>query len=209
MSEDSTVLPIRYVGKQPKKRDNVAGSAFVWYRRGEVHDVPRGIAVRLLLHPDVWVVADGEKDPLKGTPITGLSDADVAKELPGMTYLMTRVEQIKAAIDLIDRLDGWDDVAAYREMGEIVMPEATVKQALGALHSEVITKVGFSNERQESIAEAIRLLDPNNKEHFTDTGIPRVDAINALLGSDEPVTALERTEIWEEIQEANAGRDAA
>lgn len=206
MSEDKSVLPVRYVGLQPRKRDNVTHSAYVWSRRGEIQDVPRNIAVQLLLHPTVWVVADSEKDPLKGTGPEGLSDADLPKELPG-TVLMTRTEQIRAAIALIDRLDGWDDVATYREMGEIVQPAPT--QAEKALKTAGLRAASFSNEREEAIGEAIRLLESDNKEHFTDTGVPRVDAINGLLNSDEPVTAAERTEVWEKMQEMDAGRVAA
>lgn len=209
MSDDNTVLSLRYIGKQPKKRDNVAGSSFKWNRRGEVVDVPKTIALKLLQHPDVWVVADSNSDPMKGEPHAGLSDEKIAQGLlpPGAQYVMTRSEKIKAAIDLIESLNGWDEVVAYRQLGEVVKP--THHYLNDEYKMEVTLAASFSNEREEAIAEAIALLDTDNTDHFTDQGVPRVNAINELLSGMEPATAVERNEVWLKIQEASQGRDAA
>jgi hypothetical protein len=55
-----------------------------------------------------------------------------------------------------------------------------------------------ANDRIESIRDAIRQLDPDNAEHFTQGGLPRTGAIEALLGDD--IEATERDEAWSSMQ---------
>ena len=46
---------IEYVGKKPRKPDNVAGTGIVWHGPGDVQEVPDPAAcARLLRHTDVW-----------------------------------------------------------------------------------------------------------------------------------------------------------
>ena len=47
---------------------------------------------------------------------------------------------------------------------------------------------------------AINKLDPKNPEHFTKSGVPRTDALEALL--DRPVSSDQRDAWWEDFQEA-------
>lgn len=53
-------------------------------------------------------------------------------------------------------------------------------------------------EKVEKAVEAIGRLDPLNPEHFTNQGIPRVDAIGKLLGYD--ITAEQRDAAWAAVQ---------
>ncbi len=50
---------IRYIGAKASKQDNVAGTGIIWSGRNAVKDVPGGAVDKLLLHPDVWELADG------------------------------------------------------------------------------------------------------------------------------------------------------
>lgn len=49
---------IKYVGKKPRKQDTVAGTGIWWLGHGDVQEVPQSAVARLLLHPDVWAVAE-------------------------------------------------------------------------------------------------------------------------------------------------------
>lgn len=49
---------IKYVGAKPSRADTVAGTKIVWNGHGDVQEVPDTAVARLLLHPDVWAVAE-------------------------------------------------------------------------------------------------------------------------------------------------------
>lgn len=46
-----------------------------------------------------------------------------------------------------------------------------------------------------TLEQAFALLQPDNKEHFTGTGLPQLDALEQLVG--HKVTSAERNEAWE------------
>lgn len=51
-------------------------------------------------------------------------------------------------------------------------------------------------QRDELIAGGIeQLVDMNNTEDFSPTGVPRITSLRAILG-DETVTASERDQVW-------------
>ncbi|MCG9624637.1 HI1506-related protein [Vibrio mediterranei] len=52
--------------------------------------------------------------------------------------------------------------------------------------------------KPKSLVEAIKLLDPSNKAHFTSGGKPQTDVLAELMG--DKVSAKERDEAWEEVQ---------
>lgn len=54
---------VRYIGKCPRKSDNVTGSAAYWDLPGQVVEVPTEIAVRLLGYSDSFVEKDSRNDP--------------------------------------------------------------------------------------------------------------------------------------------------
>lgn len=49
---------IKYVGKKARRVDTVAGTKVVWNGPGDVQEVPDVAVSRLMMHPDVWAVAD-------------------------------------------------------------------------------------------------------------------------------------------------------
>lgn len=53
-----------------------------------------------------------------------------------------------------------------------------------------------------TLAEAFALLDPSNKEHFTGTGTPQLEALSKLLG--RRVTAAERDPAFAEFKAQSA-----
>lgn len=83
---------IRYVGKKEVKPDNVAGTGLVWAGNGDVQDVESPVAVaKLLRHPDVWELADGEAPPASDpeTPKTDQDEEDEAEfnTKPNLAYM--------------------------------------------------------------------------------------------------------------------------
>lgn len=155
---------IRYIGKKPRKEDNVASSNFVWEHPGQVKEVSDEVAIRLLNYPSVWVEEGAANDPganAKYERITGTKESTIIQN--GET------------------VDG---------TGEVVEPEKVkpVENAAG---------FAFSNDPSEAVEQAIRMLDPDNDDHFTGQGIPRVGAIEALLGY--PIKAEARNAAWEKL----------
>lgn len=55
------------------------------------------------------------------------------------------------------------------------------------------------------VEQAIDKLDPENKDDFTGSGLPRVEAIEALLGYD--ISADERNHVWELMNEDPGSSD--
>ena len=55
----------------------------------------------------------------------------------------------------------------------------------------------------DRLVEAIGDLDPDDKELWTAAGVPKVEAIEEVLGQD--ITGPQRDEAWKAYQEANAG----
>ena len=57
-----------------------------------------------------------------------------------------------------------------------------------------ITAPSWNDQAPRSVAEAVGMLDPGNKKHWTRRGKPRVDALTRLMG--RRVTAAERNVAW-------------
>lgn len=76
---------IRYVGKKASKFDNVAGSGTLWDRPGDDQMVTYAVAAKLLVHPDVWALAEAievetrpppEDDDTAATPVRFTHEGD-------------------------------------------------------------------------------------------------------------------------------------
>ncbi len=83
---------IKFVGKAPRKRDNVTFSNLVWEEQGAVLPVPEAIAVRLLKHPDVWADVTGDGDVPDATvgAANGLFSHQEQKEIYDAIMLLDR-----------------------------------------------------------------------------------------------------------------------
>lgn len=55
----------------------------------------------------------------------------------------------------------------------------------------------------ETLEQAISLLDPSNKDHFTNGGVPQLDMLSRLL--KRPVKAPERDAAWQTYQATQGG----
>jgi len=181
---------LKYIGKQPMKKDNVCNTAITWAYRGAVCSVPDEIAPRLLAHSDVWVEADPDD---KGEPMEDDKTALLETAInPATGAPATREDKLIACVQVINELDGWDYVDTYRNsIPKIPEPEETESQPV------------FSMDKEEAIVQAIMVMDRDNELQFTAQGIPRVEALEKLLGY--PITAEQRSEAWAKIEESEAG----
>lgn len=69
------------------------------------------------------------------------------------------------------------------------------------LRADKATERGGDQSRHLALVDAIGKLDAGNKEHFTDAGLPRVEALEAAAGIIE-VTAKERNAAFAAYNEA-------
>ncbi|EHR39602.1 HI1506-related protein [Alishewanella jeotgali] len=58
-----------------------------------------------------------------------------------------------------------------------------------------------------TLEQAIALLEPGNKDHFTNGGLPQLDALEKLVG--RKVTGQERSDAWTAYQANLAGNTGA
>ena len=77
---------------------------------------------------------------------------------------------------------------------ETTAPVAGPSQAGSAAGAEAV-----SSGDLDPVVAAIMQLEPENGEHFTSAGIPRVEALAAVLG--RAITAEERDRAWATYQE--------
>jgi hypothetical protein len=143
---------IRYIGKCPGKKDNVAKTGLRWRHPGAVIEVQEEAAVRLLQSPRVWVEVGGENDPG-----------------PDAIY---RVEMGGGDHYFVD-----SNGAKVTESGE---QDRAVDQS--TIDPEPARPLGMANDPEDAIRDAIRQLNPKNPAHFTTNGTPRIEAIADLLG---------------------------
>lgn len=207
---------VKFVGKTGHKRDNVCNSRLFWPYRGAILEVPEDVAVRLFAHPDVWVEPEDDDE---GRPMSETVDYKLSGNL-------TRDDKIKVVIDIIESEDCLLEVMAHFGIDDDFIPETDGTEGINDIVDSVsgpglsdvsITEleeetsdpgeesgpaavVSFSPDPQEAIVQAINMLDRDNKDHFTDTGMPRVEAISGLLGYT--ITAQQRTVAWDTVQES-------
>lgn len=96
---------IEYVGKKPSRADTLAGTGIVWNGPGDVQEVPDEAVPRLLMHPDVWAVAEkaapkAPEAPKAAAPADDGSDSKA--EVSGPKYLM-QTEEGALALDNLDK----------------------------------------------------------------------------------------------------------
>ena len=66
---------------------------------------------------------------------------------------------------------------------------------------DIRARIDSEVDRQSRLTVAISGLEHGNSDHWTDTGKPRVDALEAATGLQD-VTAAERDAAWEELEKA-------
>ena len=86
---DTDRVDVRYIGiNKPIKRDTVMGSTALWIGHNSVVAVPRSVAERLFLHPDIWIPADKKQTDLvrpAAPPASVEEPVDESEQDPGGT----------------------------------------------------------------------------------------------------------------------------
>lgn len=106
-------IAVRYIGTKPLKRDTVTDSLAIWPGQNSVCEVPQDVAVRLFLHPDVWVPADAEVIPRPAPVIE--EAATVAEE-----------EGVEEAEPVVHPEDEFGYESAPEGTGPVTVEEITV-----------------------------------------------------------------------------------
>lgn len=52
------MVEVRYVGKRPMRKDNIADTGTIWFGENDVQEVPANAAILLCAFPTVWQMAD-------------------------------------------------------------------------------------------------------------------------------------------------------
>lgn len=102
---------IKYVGSKPRKQDTVAGTGIWWLGYGDVQEVPQTAVARLLMHPDVWAMA--EVSDGAGLALTGLLSG-AADDAAFNAALLNQKHESRFVLDGPDGsvvLDAMDDDA--------------------------------------------------------------------------------------------------
>ena len=87
---------IRYIGSNPKQKDNIVGSRTAWPHPGAVVEVPEEVAVRLIPHHTVFVEYKADNDP---------GDEVCYKVMTGTNechYVNSKGEVVDAPKDVLD-----------------------------------------------------------------------------------------------------------
>lgn len=193
-------IRVKYIGKAPVKHDNVCRTSLYWPFAGAICIVQADIAHRLFAHTETWVEA-ADDDEGKQIVISGVGKLDSN---------LTRDEKIKIAIDILVEYEAFAEVNAFLGEDMLDIPDEDGKKGeadtapipiKAGLSSVKKVATGFSPDQNESVIEAIKLLNLDDEEHFTKEGIPRVEAISGLLGHE--ITAEERTSAWDEMLKAD------
>lgn len=95
-----------------------------------------------------------------------------------------------------------DEAIKAREAAEVAEQER-IEQAIedGKKRAAAAAKLKEDDDAptEEQIIEAIGKLDPDNKEHWTNSGAPQVVTLEGILGKQ--ISAAERDVAWAKAQE--------
>ncbi|MBY6223563.1 HI1506-related protein [Ferrimonas balearica] len=67
-----------------------------------------------------------------------------------------------------------------------------------------VSGAAISSAPALTLAQALAQLQPDNPDHFTQSGKPKTEALEALV--KQPVSAKARDSVWAEYQAANAAQ---
>lgn len=115
-------------------------------------------------------------------------------------------EQAQARAHMLESVDGEIgiyEIKGYAEFkaGEVFGFDGDVPKT----KADAVTVVtddgendGIAADKIQRICDAIAVLDPEDKDQFTNAGLPQVGAIEAVLSED--ITAAERDAAWAQYQ---------
>lgn len=163
MSNDAFVR-IRYIGKQESKRDNIIkGSTRVWKHQGDTLRIPESQAPLYLRHDDEFV---------QETADHVVSDIRAGVQSPA---------HVDTVIDLVELLD-FDSLnrlrdAVNRKLRDLKANPPSLPEANEPAPTDV---QAMAANRIRLIQKAIERLDPQNQDHVTMDGKPKVQAVRDL-----------------------------
>lgn len=187
MSAASVAL-IQYVGKQPRKRDNVRDSGREWPGPGSVLEVPLAEKHSYLAHPGEWQEITTEQLALQKQAAD--QSRTVAQELGDLIQQMDE-GSLTEILDVVQRaLHARRSTAAARAGTPPPPPLAPVEPPQAKDEPPAVApEQKQSADRVDQIVRVVRELDPKNPEHYTKNGLPRVGVVEEILKYD--VTADE------------------
>ncbi len=187
---------LKYVGKQPRKTDNILKTATVWSEPGDIQEVPDPVGLRLKQYEDVWQECDKDGNP-KDTPPPGHPSKIVTVDLDSIAddpaalreYARQRFgfdidRRIKRADKMLEMITEWETTMAM---------ESNTKQPEiynGVLVTEDLAPLlpmamagGFSNDPEQAVMQAIDMLGGPGSEYYDpQTSIPKLNAVKLLAG---------------------------
>ena len=184
MAEIKGARTIMYIGKKPKKIDNVNNNmqARVWNGLGDLQRVTMVEANNLGKHPDIWAdVTDWPPEQRIGmvNKIREKIRAENAKHEPKLTVENATIDQLLARVrDLRDIND------------KLALPDGNKPRVTSGLSREELTDDdGLPRSRPESteaivneIVGVIMQLDSDKPELFDGEGNPAKEAVESMLG---------------------------
>lgn len=171
---------IKFVGKTPRRRDNLFRSGLVWMP-GEVHVVTDEMAAEFTKYPDVWA----EVDENGGILVDQYLSACAKAKLPPL---------------LVDEAPAPKDVdAGQKGNGTEGQDEQNPGQGSDdeKQGDDKAPDPAADADPIAAIKQAIYSLDRNNQDHFTEKGSPKVAAVREIAGEDVTVAMLNQA--WKEI----------
>lgn len=182
---------IEYIGKQKQRTDNIRNSGRVWAGPNTWIEMPIVERYSYLQHPTMFreisreeiaarsaakAVASEGLDQIKSAA-EKLSDAQIEEMIDSLKAELTARAEARLALQAVTKIE-----VAGEEPSAIDVALSDNPETAAAYHARI-----------RKIVDALREMDPKDRDQYTLQGKPRVDFVSDMIGFK--VTA-------EEIQEA-------
>lgn len=172
---DPRVMQVTYIGQKRVKRDTVAGTDTIWMGYGDSQEVPYKQGVNLLQHPDVWMRTDKFLEA-EGDSAT-MQDAGFSGSQGG---------------------------EPNPEEQKDPNPNPNPQANQDPQENQEDKKDSEAQAIELSVMNAILSLNPENEEHFSTAGTPKVSAVQNALGDvDIKVTGKMVESAWKQLGKKN------
>ena len=189
---------LKYVGKQPRKIDNVLRTGIVWEGNGDIKEVSEPVGKRLLDFPDCWEECDAEGNAVVVTG--GLSDVaagggnveleeiandpDALRKYAEDKYGVKLPGTIKKPEKMLEKIAELETQAAEAAGGKApdVYNGVEITEELEPLRALAFSG-GFSDDQEEAVKQAIEMLGGPGSEYYDqETGMPKLEPVKLLAG---------------------------
>lgn len=185
---------IAYIGPKKVKNDNVAGTNVVWHGYGDIQNVPKVAASKLLAYPTVFITGaqfDATHAAPKAPELTAAQKA-AAEELANK---LAKEEADRVAAEAAAKKVG-DGSNQGAGLSSVDKPDEDKKP-------EQLTGISTEpNARHQSVKAALLSMDTANEEHFSpQTGNPLIGVVREVAG-DKTISLKEVNAAWSELKGA-------